>query len=106
MSSGRLGNVKSLIKHRALRSHEAPVMRKVMGFGCAEHAAYALPAECLCVCVCVCASVGVWEEEKGSQCVYLSLPVSEKERGIRVSERVCVCVRGPQRRRGEECVCA
>lgn len=33
MSSGRLGNVKSQIKHRALKSHEAPVMRKVMGFG-------------------------------------------------------------------------
>lgn len=32
MSSGRLGNVKSQIKHRALKSHEAPVMRKVMGF--------------------------------------------------------------------------
>lgn len=33
MSSGRLGNVKSQIKHRALKSHEARVMRKVMGFG-------------------------------------------------------------------------
>lgn len=25
--------MKSQIKHRALKSHEAPVMRKVMGFG-------------------------------------------------------------------------
>lgn len=29
--------MKSQIKPGALKSHEVPVMRKVMGFGCAEH---------------------------------------------------------------------
>lgn len=67
MSSGRLGNVKSQIKHRALKSHEAVVMRKVMGLGFG-HAQQAGSGNSFCLSP----LLGVPENEEGggSVCIF------------------------------------